>query len=44
MKITSEKRAYKKPVVLAVTKHGSNFSAGCQTRSGGVMCVSCRCS
>lgn len=39
----TEKIAYAKPVVLAATKKGSNFSAGCASKSG-MMCISCRCS
>lgn len=37
------KVVYKKPLVLAATKKGNNFSAGCATKSG-MMCISCRCS
>ena len=40
---TKSKVIYKAPVVLAATKKGSNFSAGCATK-GGMTCVSCRCS
>lgn len=42
-KNASEKKAYTKPVVLAVTKHNSNFSAGCQSKTG-APCWICRCS
>lgn len=38
-----KKLVYAKPQVLAVTKQGSNFSAGCATRTGHA-CASCRCS
>ena len=41
-KVQEEKLVYTKPVVLAATKKGSNFSAGCAT-SGGMTCVACRC-
>ncbi len=34
---------YAKPVVLAATKHSSNFSAGCASKTG-MMCMTCRCS
>lgn len=40
---TNKKVTYNKPVVLAATKKGGNFSAGCATK-GGMTCVSCRCS
>ena len=33
---------YTKPVVLAATKKGSNFSAGCASK-GGMTCIACRC-
>lgn len=41
-KDTSKKIVYTKPLVLATTKNRSNFSAGCQTKTGG-MCMTCRC-
>ena len=44
VKESDKKIEYTKPVVLVATKNGSNFSAGCQTRSGGIQCMSCRCS
>lgn len=44
VKESDKKIEYTKPVVLAATKNGSNFSAGCQTRSGGIQCMSCRSS
>lgn len=37
------KRQYTKPVVLAATKKGSNFSAGCVAKVGST-CIHCRCS
>ena len=40
---TKSKVIYKAPVVLAATKKGSNFSAGCATKSGW-RCSECRCS
>ncbi len=33
---------YTKPIVLAATKKGSNFSAGCASK-GGMTCIACRC-
>ena len=39
----NEKKLYKKPEVLAVTKQSSNFSAGCQSKTG-APCWICRCS
>lgn len=42
-KTTESKIKYTKPVVLAATKKGSNFSAGCPTNSGNT-CRTCRCS
>lgn len=41
-KESKEKVVYTKPVVLAATKRGSNFSAGCASK-GGMTCVACRC-
>lgn len=35
---------YEKPEVLAVSKDDGGFSAGCASRSGGALCISCRCS
>jgi hypothetical protein len=43
IKETKAEIVYTKPVVLAAAKQGSNFSAGCATKSG-QMCISCRCS
>lgn len=43
VKKSDKKIEYTKPVVLAATKNGSNFSAGCQTRTG-MQCMTCRCS
>lgn len=40
---TNKKVTYNKPVVLATTKNGRNFSAGCPTNSGW-RCKECRCS
>lgn len=43
MKKKAEKKiAYTKPIVLAATKKGSNFSAGCATK-GAMTCMACRC-
>lgn len=36
------KIVYTKPIVLAATKKGSNFSAGCPSK-GGMTCMACRC-
>ena len=41
-KKTKNKIVYTKPVVLAATKKGNNFSAGCAT-SGGMTCKACQC-
>ena len=41
-KVQEGKLVYTKPVVLAATKKGSNFSAGCAT-SGGMTCKACQC-
>lgn len=39
---TEKKIVYTKPVVLAATKKGSNFSAGCASK-GAMTCMACRC-
>ena len=36
------KVSYTKPIVLAATKKGSNFSAGCASK-GGMTWIACRC-
>lgn len=36
------KKEYTKPIVLAATKKGTNFSAGCAV-SGGMTCKACQC-
>lgn len=38
-----QKKIYVKPVVLATVKNGSNFSTGCDTKSG-FTCRKCKCS
>lgn len=43
VKKTSVKAKYTRPMVIAATKKGSNFSAGCASK-GGMTCVACRCS
>lgn len=43
IKNTNGKKTYTKPVILAATKHNSNFSAGCVSKTG-MMCRTCRCS
>lgn len=38
-----KKVVYVKPAILATVKNGSNFSTGCQTKSG-FTCRQCKCS
>jgi len=39
-KVVSSVKAYKKPEVLAGTKHNKNFSSGCM--GGNCCCLHCR--
>lgn len=40
--MTSEKKVYTKPVILAVTKQSENYMP-CQVKSGGPYATMCRC-